>query len=182
MEPIHLAITRRVRKDHTQEFERILTDFASLSLEDPGARGVHLIYPAPESGSTEYGILRSFVDEDARNAFYDSPLYRDWLIRIEPLVEGDARYQVLSGLEAWFRQPDGQKPPPRWKMAMLTWIAVWPVSIAVPAALSPLLGGRLPFWISAGIGAAGIVIVLTWAAMPLLVKAARPWLAATSTD
>lgn len=177
MDPIHLAITRRVKKDRTEEFERLLVEFASASLQGSGARGVHLIYPPPDSGCRDYGILRSFVDNEARNAFYDSALYRDWLARIEPLVEGEAHYETLSGLEAWFRQPDGQKPPPRWKMAVLTWIAVWPVSIAVPASLGPLLGNALPGWISAGIGAAGIVIVLTWAAMPLLVKAARPWLA-----
>ena len=56
---------------------------------------------------------------------------REWLKRIEPMVEGEASYRNLGGLEAWFRDPHGPMPP-RWKMALLTWIAVWPVSLAGP--------------------------------------------------
>ena len=61
-------------------------------------------------------------------------------------------------------------------MAVLTWIAVWPVSMAVPAALYPLIGQSVPNVIFAGVVAAGIVVVLTWAAMPLLVKLTKGWL------
>ncbi len=61
-------------------------------------------------------------------------------------------------------------------MALLTWVAVWPVSILVPAALNPLLGPKFNFYIGAGIIAAGIVVVLTWVAMPLLIKVAHEWL------
>jgi len=60
--PIHIAITRRVRKPHVAEFERAPTDFARRSLAEPGARGVHCLYPPPGSGSTEYGIMRSFAN------------------------------------------------------------------------------------------------------------------------
>jgi antibiotic biosynthesis monooxygenase (ABM) superfamily enzyme len=63
-------------------------------------------------------------------------------------------------------------------MALLTWLAVWPVSLIVPAALLPLLGARLPDFLFAGCVAAGIVVILTWGAMPLLVRLARPWLQA----
>ncbi len=34
--------------------------------------------------------------------------------------------------------------PQRWKMALLTWIAVWPVSMLVPAILKPVLGPNFP--------------------------------------
>ena len=40
-EPIHIAVTRRVKKSHIAEFERALAEFASRSLAEPGARGVH---------------------------------------------------------------------------------------------------------------------------------------------
>ncbi|HEY5754005.1 MAG TPA: antibiotic biosynthesis monooxygenase [Chthoniobacterales bacterium] len=174
-EPIHIAITRRVRKAHVAEFERALADFASRSLAEPGARGVHCLYPPPGSASTEYGILRTFASTVDRDAFYESALYKDWLARIEPMVEGEASYRQLTGLEAWFRDPHGRVPP-RWKMALLTWMAVWPVSMLVPAILVPLLGPNVPKVLTSGVVSAGIVIILTWVAMPLLVKLAHPWL------
>jgi antibiotic biosynthesis monooxygenase (ABM) superfamily enzyme len=100
-------------------------------------------------------------------------VYRAWLSRIEPWVEGEPTYRSLHGLEAFFRTP---LTPPRWKMALLTWLAVWPVSLLVPALLLPLIGRGLPAFLMAGIIAAGIVIVLTWVAMPLLTRAADGWL------
>jgi antibiotic biosynthesis monooxygenase (ABM) superfamily enzyme len=172
---MHIAITRRVRKEHAREFEAALAEFASRSLAGAGSRGVQLLYPPPGSDTCEYGILRSFASAADRDAFYDSALFKEWLARIEPMIEGAPTYRELSGLEAWFREPHAAMPP-RWKMALLTWIAVWPVSMAVPAMLAPLLGPGVPAVISAGLVAAGIVVVLTWAAMPLLVKATRPWL------
>ena len=172
---VHMAITRRVRKDRAGEFERELVAFASASLADPRSRGVHLIYPTPDAEVPEYGILRSFESEAARDAFYSSDFYRNWTSKIEHLVEGDPVSRELSGLEAWFRGGPGG-PPPRWKMAILTWVAVWPVSMGVPKIIVPLIGDSLPHVLRSGVVAAGIVSVLTWVAMPLLVKVARPWI------
>lgn len=174
-ETIHIAILRRVRKDHTEAFERALAEFASKSLAEPGSRGVHCIYPPPGSGSTDYGILRSFAAAADRDAFYKTALYKEWLARIEPMVEGEPKHRRLSGLEAWFRSPGGGAPP-RWKMALLTWIAVWPVSMLVPALLLPIIPAALPRFLASGVIAGGIVTVLTWGAMPLLVKLAHAWL------
>ena len=61
-------------------------------------------------------------------------------------------------------------------MALLTWVAVWPVSMAVPAALNPLMGQSMPNVLFAGAVAGGIVLVLTWVAMPMLVTLAKRWL------
>src|SRR4030095_14675521 len=60
-ETVHIAITRRVRKEHAKEFERLLADFAGRTLNDPNSRGVQLLFPPPGSDSNEYGILRSFA-------------------------------------------------------------------------------------------------------------------------
>jgi antibiotic biosynthesis monooxygenase (ABM) superfamily enzyme len=174
-ETIHIAITRRVRKAHVGDFERALADFARRSLAEPGARGVHCLYPPPGSGQTEYGVLRSFASPQDRDAFYKSTIYQDWLKQIAPWIEGDPSRRELNGLEAWFREP-GLPMPPDWKMAVLTWIAVWPVSILVPAIFVPLLGPKFNAVLAAGIIAAGIVVILTWIAMPILVKVFRRWL------
>jgi uncharacterized protein len=180
-EPIHIAIILRVRKSHVAEFERALADFAHRSLAEPGARGVQCLYPPPGSASMDYGILRSFAGASERDAFYGSPLFNDWLAEIGPMVEGKSSRRQLSGLEAWFR--DGQEPlPPRWKMALLTWPAVWLVSMLVRAVVAPALGPKLPQVLESGVVTAGVVIILTWAAMPFLVKISRPWLHAKSKN
>ncbi|HSI64431.1 MAG TPA: antibiotic biosynthesis monooxygenase, partial [Candidatus Saccharimonadia bacterium] len=173
-EAVHVAITRRVREEHVSAFEKALAEFARDSLAAPGTRGVQFIYPAPGSGSLEYGILRTFSDQTAREAFYESPLYLQWQERVRHMVEGDPTCRDLHGLEAWFRDPGGGHPP-RWKMALVTWSAVWPVSMLIPALFLPVIG-FLPHVLRAGIISAGITATLTWVAMPLLVKAAHRWL------
>jgi quinol monooxygenase YgiN len=80
--PIHIAMTRRVRKTHIAQFEHALADFASRFLAEPGARGVHCLHPPPGSSSTEYGIMRSFASAADRDALYQMPLYQEWLDRI----------------------------------------------------------------------------------------------------
>ena len=167
-----------MRTEHAREFEAALAEFASRSLADAGSRGVQLLYPPPGSDTCEYGILRSFASAADRDAFYNSALFKEWLARIEPMIEGAPTYRELSGLEAWYREPHAAMPP-RWKMALLTWIAVWHGEHGrAPQCWSAARTRRCLAVIFAGLVAAGIVVVPHpyWAAMPLLVKAARPWL------
>jgi uncharacterized protein len=174
-EPIHIAITVRVQKTHVGEFERALADFASRSSAEPGARGVQCLYPPPGSASTEYGIMRSFASAADRDAFYQTALFKDWLARIKPMVEGESTRRELHGLEAWFRDPK-EPMPPRWKMALLTWIAVWLTSTTMQSILAHVLGANVLQFLAGGLVAAGVVLILTWAAMPFLVRIAHPWL------
>ncbi|HJV24583.1 MAG TPA: antibiotic biosynthesis monooxygenase [Aromatoleum sp.] len=179
---IHVAITRRVRAGCEADFQQALREFFQTSFGHRGVMGASLLVPPPGSDAREYGILRTFRNEEERDAFYDSPMFKEWDERAKTMTEGEPEYRRLDGLEAWFRSPG--PPPPRWKMALLTWIAVWPVSMIVAALFAPLLGQLLPKFLFAGVVAGGIVIVLTWGAMPLLVRIARPWLhgAKTSTN
>ncbi len=133
-----------------------------------------MLVPHPGSSSNEFGILRTFASKEEHNAFYKSPLFKEWEKRIQPMIEGEPVHRSLHGLEAWFRSP--QSPPPQWKMALLIWVAVWPISMIVPAVLRPLIGEAVPNFIFAGAVAAGIVLALTWVAIPMLVKLTRNWL------
>lgn len=172
--PIHIVITRRVRPGREADFQEALREFFQASFGHYGVLGASMLVPPPGSGSSEFGILRTFASERERDAFYESALFQSWEERIAPLTEDRWTYRQLHGMEAWFRSP--QSAPARWKMALLTWLAVWPVSVAVRVLLAPIIGSVLPGALFAGVTAAGIVLVLTWVAMPALVKLARPWL------
>ncbi|HSI83365.1 MAG TPA: antibiotic biosynthesis monooxygenase [Candidatus Methylacidiphilales bacterium] len=172
---LHMAITRHVRPECVAEFEAALLDFVPGTLAVPGMRGVHLLYPPPGSGSTEYGILRSFAGPAERDAFYASEQYRDWVRKIEPLTEGGAECRELDGLEVWFQNPHTPMPP-RWKMALLTWLGVWPTSMGVAALVLPSISPIVHPILVSGVMSAGIVVCLTWIVMPNIVRLAHPWL------
>jgi uncharacterized protein len=169
---IHVAITRKVKPGSKRAFEESLRAFFQDSLDQRGVLGVHMISPPPGSTSLEYGILRTFANEREKDEFYRSDLFKNWQTRVAELTEGERTYRELHGLEAWFRTAE---PPPRWKMAFLTWLGVWPTSWLIGTSVGPRLG-NLPSILTAAVIAAAIVVCLTWIVMPALVRAFRFWL------
>jgi uncharacterized protein len=169
---IHVAITRKVKPGHEAAFEESLREFFQESLDHRGVLGVHLISPPRGSLTREYGILRTFADERERDEFYRSELFEKWQQQVAALTDGERSYRELHGLEAWFR---AVAPPARWKMALLTWLGVWPTSFLVGWLIGPYVG-KLPSLGSAAIIAGFIVVCLTWIVMPLLVKLFHRWL------
>lgn len=65
--------------------------------------------------------------------------------------------------------------PPRWKMAVVTWIGVYPLITLLLVVLGPLILG-LPIPVVTLILSVTLVSVLTFVVMPLLVRAFGPWL------
>lgn len=176
-DPLSILIFRTVRAGSEAAFEQLLHDFVERSLRVKGQLGVQVLRPVPGSGSREYGILRRFSGPDARKLFYSSELFADWIAQVTPLCEGEQRKQELSGLETWFTLPGREAvvPPPRWKMALVTFVGVFPASALLPPALSPLTAALPPLG-KVAVHAAAIVAALTWIIMPLLTRLLRPWL------
>ncbi|MEM7469647.1 MAG: antibiotic biosynthesis monooxygenase [Pseudomonadota bacterium] len=170
----HIAITRIALPGKEKIFEVALREFAAESLEFPGTTGVHIIRPPEGSSSREFGILRSFLDKAHADEFYDSEIFHHWMAKTAGLTEAESIKRELHGLECFFRQP-ASSGPPRWKMALVTWVGVFPTVVFWIAALNEF---EISFGMVGRIGMATVltVITLTWAVMPLLVRALSRWL------
>jgi uncharacterized protein len=177
--PLHIAITRRVRPGCEADFQQLLREFFQASFAHQSVLGATMLVPPPGSDSHEFGILRTFTNEQERDEFYASPIFNAWEERCKPLTEGGWSYQPLHGLEAWFRSPG--RPPPRWKMAAVTLLGVYPVSLLIGYALSPQLR-KLPLGLNLFIVSVLIVSCLTWLVMPRLTRWFKPWLNSQPRD
>lgn len=171
--PIHIAITRSVRQGFEGEFQQALREFFQASFTHGGVLGASLLAPAPGSKSREFGILRTFADEKERDAFYESPLFKAWDERAKGLTEGPPMYRELHGLEAWFRSP--HKPPPRWKMALVTFAGVYAVTAPLGIVAGPLLASW-PLLLRGAVFNIVVVGCLTWLVMPILTRVLGAWL------
>ena len=172
--PIHIAITRRVLPGREAEFQQALREFFQASFAHGGVLGATMISPPPGSNSHEFGILRTFADERERDAFYASPLFQAWEERCKPLTEPESwKQRPLHGLEAWFRS--NQPPPPRWKMAVATFLGVFPLAMALQLTLGPVIRDW-PFVARNAAFNACVVILLAWVVMPGITRILRPWL------
>ena len=170
--PIHVAITRRVLPGREEEFREGLREFFQSSFDHGSVMGAGMITPPPGSDSREFGILRSFTNEAARDAFYQTPMFKAWDERARSLTEGEPEYRQLSGLEAWFRSPN---PPPRWKMAVGTLLGVFPTSLLLGATVGPLTRGW-PFPTGTLVFSVLMVAMLTWVVMPRVTRLLHLWL------
>ena len=176
MEPVHVAITRLVQPGKEAAFEKAMYAFIERSIGVHGVTGVHLLRPAPGADSREYGILRSFESPEARDDFYASKLFADWEEEVAPLVESGCSKRELHGLEAFFQRGAGPHPP-RWKMALLTWMGVFPSVVVWSAILRPPLHA-LPVVATTAVITGFVVLTLAWGVMPVLTRAFAPWLRA----
>jgi antibiotic biosynthesis monooxygenase (ABM) superfamily enzyme len=171
--PLTVVVTWRVRKGSEREFEAWRHEIAAAALEFPGHMGVNVILPS--GTEREYVVIFRFDTYEHLRAWQESDIRRKLLKKAEPFRDSDPSYRLESGLEYWFSPPGVPAFPPRWKMALVTAVGVWPASILVPWLLNPLIG-RLPSVLQALLVAGGIVILLTWVIMPLLVKILKRWL------
>lgn len=170
---LHVAITRRARPGCELELENALREFLKASFSHPAVSGANLLLPAPGSGSREFGILRTFRDERERAEFYRSPLFLAWEAQAQRLTEGEPQYRELHGLEAWFRT--ASPPPARWRMALVTFAGVFPLTSLLPPIFNRLLQPMHPLLINVVVTGL-IVISLTWLIMPVFTRLLRNWL------
>jgi antibiotic biosynthesis monooxygenase (ABM) superfamily enzyme len=169
---VTVVVTWHVREGHEQEFDAWFRDVSAAALKFPGHLGLNVVHPG-DSGS-EYVIVFRFDTDEHLTAWMESDVRRGFLEKAEQFREEKPSYHVERGLEYWFETEDS-KAPPRWKMAIITVLGVWPVSILVSGALAPLIG-NLPQILQALAVSIGIVSLLTWIVMPLLVKLFSPLL------
>lgn len=171
--PLTVVVTWQVRQGREQEFEAWRRDISAAARRFPGHLGSEVIPPCAKPG--EYVVLFRFDTYEHLRAWQESAVHGELLQKADSFRESAPSYRTGSGLEYWFSPPGVAQSPPRWKMALVTVLGVWPVSILVSWLLMPLIGRQPPVW-QALFMAVGIVLILTWVVMPLLVRIFKPWL------
>ena len=171
--PLTVVVTWRVRKGREREFEAWRHEIGAAALKFPGHMGVNVIRPS--GAEREYAVIFRFDTYEHLRDWQESDIRREQLKKAEPFRETPPSYRLESGLEYWFSPPGVLASPPRWKMALVTAVGVWPTSMFVSWVLNPLIG-KLPLPLKALLAAIGIVILLTWVIMPALVRILKLWL------
>lgn len=126
-------------------------------------------------------MLFRFADAESLAVWERSPERASWIASARGLVE-DARQERRTGIEGWFDEPSSVEvlaappaAPPRWKQMVAIFVAFYPLSLAANA----VLGWAMPDWpLWARVLAAVVVVtpIMTYAALPLVTRALRPWL------
>jgi len=142
---VSVVVRRRIKEGCESAYEGLLKGLLTDAEKFDGYSGSDVIRPS--STQDEYDIRVHFDSNEALRAWVSSKERLRWLDAMNMLAD-EPQISVLSGLETWFTVP-GQKhtgPPPRHKMVMLTWLAIYPSALVFsllveqfPYALHPVV-------------------------------------------
>ncbi len=174
--PVTTTVTRRVKPGHEASYEGVLEGIIDAASRFPGHLGVEVFRPQSGTGG-QYRTVYRFDNGENLRAWLDSEERASWIERAEPHAIGPMRTSFVTGLESWFTLPDqpGVPPPPPHKMALLTWITIFPLITAIVVVTGPLLEG-LPLALRLGVTTAIAVPLMTWVVMPRVTRLLRGWL------
>ncbi len=100
--------------------------------------------------------------------------------KIRPLLVKDDNYYIKTGLDFLFTSENStMKPPVRWKQFLVTWSAIYPLSIVIPIILLPLLK-KLGFpsirLVDSLFISCAVVALMVYVIMPNYTKWIKKWL------
>jgi len=169
-------ISHLVRTGREQGYEEWLHGIATAAHQFKGHLGVSVIRPC-DHVHPEYVAIVKFDHYDNLKTWLESSVRQEWLARLQSLIEKPETIQTLTGLETWFTLPNKpmKDPPPRYKMAIVTWLGVLFAIPILNRLLIPLLVG-LPAWLSIVLDSGVTVVLLTYVIMPRLTQLFRKWL------
>jgi uncharacterized protein len=174
--PVTATVTRRIKPGHEDAYEEFLAGISGAAKAFPGYLGDEVFRPAGSTGG-EYRVVYRFDSSAHLRGWLESRERAAWLERAEPHVAGPMRTQFLTGLESWFTLPTqpGAPVPPPYKMAILTWVTIFPLITLVVVVSAPLIGS-LPIVPRLAVTTLVTVFLMTWAVMPRVTRLMHRWL------
>ena len=161
------VISRNIAADHEKDYDDWLQRFMISERQFPGYLGTTIIASGGNSSSVRY-VINRFADQASLDAWENSEVA---LSLLEEVSKFSTR-QNFTGLETWFNLPNLKTigAPPKWKMAIVSFIAAYSISLVAHSVLSIYLGQR-PL-LTEILMTIILVVGLTYFAMPLLSKIA----------
>jgi antibiotic biosynthesis monooxygenase (ABM) superfamily enzyme len=174
--PVSTQVSQMVPAGKVAKFELLLHEVMTAAREFPGHLGVDVL--RPEGGGT-YQIIFRYRTAAEQRAWMESPRRNELLVKIADLLDDSTPPMVRSvdGWEGWFVAPGYAPPipPRRWKMALITLVALYPLVLILTLVLRPLTAGW-PLPAGMLLTMALTIPLMTWLVMPSLTVRLGPWL------
>jgi uncharacterized protein len=174
--PLTVVVSRRVRKGQQQAFEALSSQMTERASRFPGYLGTAMFRPASPD-DPEYRIVFKFRDRETLIAWEESEERAELLEQIESLLVQPSEREVTSGIVTWFTLP-GQnpvQPPPKWKMTIVSWLALYPAVTLVFVIFGDLLA-KVPLLVRTMIVTIVVMALMSYVLMPRMTKWFAFWL------
>lgn len=172
--PVTTIVRHKVKKEAKSAFEDWLIGISNKVKGYNGFKGRYVIPPKKEEG--DYIVVFQFDTIENLTFWMESKDRLEEIEKLKLLAVEETELNFEEGIDFWFTTPEMKvQGPPKWKMAIITWIAVYPMVIMLLyfyGALFPLLA--LPLKVL--FVTLTLVPLLTWFLMPSLTKLFKSWI------
>jgi antibiotic biosynthesis monooxygenase (ABM) superfamily enzyme len=173
-----VVITHHILNDRQAKYEKWLSEILPITKHSAGFIDLQIVRPIPDLTYVYTVIIRFDTIENLRN-WIESDSRKRMIEKANPLFRKNDNYKIKSGLDFLFESESETKVPVRWKQFLVTWSAIYPLSILVPLVSIPLLRFLKipPFHYSDALLNSGIIVFLmVFVVMPNYTKLIRKWL------
>lgn len=175
-QPVTVVVRRTIQQGKEKNFEEWLKGATADLKKFPGYMDITLIRPPVGAPKLEYVLLIHFDNYDHLDAWENSAVRNEWMAKAKEWTV-NLENQRITGLEFWFSLPEMPKAlvPPRYKMAIVTALAIFPLSTLMNIFVLPRLSG-LPFLLRGVVITILLVVIMTYIVMPYMVRIFKKWL------
>jgi len=169
-----VVVSRTVFPGHDKEYEEWVKKLAEAAKESPGNTGVTILIPTKGKAGLHHVVM--YFANDKSMHIWETSYVRQKLSHEADAFSRSIR-QEATGLETWFSIPECPEleTPPHWKMATVTFFAVYVLSVIIIKLLQLIV--HLDFYVESIIVVGLLVSSLTWVVMPFLSRHVfRKWL------
>ncbi|MCY1542687.1 hypothetical protein D9M68_784480 [compost metagenome] len=130
----------------------------------------------PRREGEEFHIVQKFASRAELEAWKASEEAADWHARLRDVSDHEPEYRILND-NLWFsaKAPPVAAPPARWRMAVVTWIGIFPTACLFIGLLLPVLMD-VPFIPRIAVLTMLIVAAMYYVVMPRLLRWMAWWL------
>lgn len=174
-EPVTIVVTRRVKAGREGAYEAWLERLLGGAKGLPGYLGTTV--QRPRAGEREYTSVFRFDTVENLRGFEASELRRRALAEVVDLVEADAVWSRLTGLEFWYTPPPGTvvPQPSRLRMALVMIAVVYGLVLSIGSLVGSVLGGA-PAPLRLLVTIVIEVFLMTYVLMPRLTRWLARWI------
>ncbi|MBL0740720.1 hypothetical protein [Chryseolinea lacunae] len=174
-----VVINHHIVDGKQNQYEDWLNKIAPLCRNAPGYIDWQIIRPIPDL-TFNYTVIIRFDTIENLSAWMESKERRDLIEKAKPLFAKDDNYFIRSGLDFLFPgDNEKQKVPVRWKQYLVTWSAIYPLSIVVPLIILPILKMvHIPEnkFLSSFFVSGSVVFIMVYLLMPNYTRIIKKWL------
>jgi antibiotic biosynthesis monooxygenase (ABM) superfamily enzyme len=176
-EPAIAVFSWRARPGRETELAAWLEEARQVLARFPGYLGSTVIQ---EEGSRNFHLIVEFTNQEDLRRWLQSDERAVLLARTRSLAAAQPAVQLRTGLETWFQVPshDGGatlRPPPRWKMWLVSLAAIYPLVLLFMAFVAPRLQSW-PLWARAAFLPFVLLTSMTYVVMPVVTRVLHRWL------